>query len=376
MQSRWLALAIACGTFTASLAATPPAITVPLCTGLTIVTAVSQRDGDYESIKTVEAVDDGNVRLKYSNERPVQDFPGGPTKLRRLNVSRTIRATDYRNAHSYLQQFQNTAPNVVPGTTAIGTSGAVLAALKTKGEAELSIFDLPASPLSANPDSHPSVFDYQLTTRIRRAEAAPVMLRMIVNDEKVELPAIHVTGDYDGDRAEFYFLDDESNPLALRYRLGIGSASSADQQGPSDRDTLQVIKIAYRCSAPPAGTSRLEQSLAQNKRADVYSIYFSFNSDLIRPESDPTLKELGDLLRRHADWKLTIEGHTDAVGGDEKNLDLSKRRSAAVKTALVTRYQIDASRLATSGFGKSQPKDTNDTAEGRARNRRVELVRE
>jgi outer membrane protein OmpA-like peptidoglycan-associated protein len=334
---------------------------IPLCAGLTIVTAISQRDGDYESIKTVESDDGETLRLKYSSEQPLDG-----TKIRRLSVSRVLRVSDLRDAHLYLQVFQNTAPSTVPGTTAIGTSRAVLAALKSKGEAELGIFDLPNAPLSADPENHPSLFDYQRVAKIKRVEVAPVLLTMIVNDVKTQLPAIHAIGDYDGDKAEFYFLDDDTNPLALKYQIA----------GASSDGTLQVIKIAYQCTAPPVGASRLERALAENKRAAVYSIYFSFNSDQPRPESDPTLKELGELLRRHADWKLTIEGHTDAIGGDEKNLDLSKRRSAAVKTALVGRYQVDASRLSTTGYGKSQPKDTNDTPEGRARNRRVELVRE
>jgi OOP family OmpA-OmpF porin len=80
------------------------------------------------------------------------------------------------------------------------------------------------------------------------------------------------------------------------------------------------------------------------------------------------------VLRRHRDWQLRIAGHTDGIGGDRQNLDLSKRRGAAVKDALVKRYGIDAGLLSTTGFGKSQPKDTNDTVEGRAHNRRVELV--
>src|SRR5947207_11068054 len=110
-------------------------------------------------------------------------------------------------------------------------------------------------------------------------------------------------------------------------------------------------------------------------QADVYSIYFSFNSDTIREESEPTLKEIAEVLRRHRDWKLRIAGHTDGIGGDEQNLDLSKRRAAAVQGALVKRYGIAEVRLSTTGFGKSQPKDTNDTLEGRAHNRRVELMK-
>ncbi len=76
------------------------------------------------------------------------------------------------------------------------------------------------------------------------------------------------------------------------------------------------------------------------------------------------------------DWKLRVDGHTDNIGGDAHNLDLSKRRAASVKSALVERYHISADRLTTNGFGASSPIDRNDTLEGRARNRRVELSRE
>lgn len=81
-------------------------------------------------------------------------------------------------------------------------------------------------------------------------------------------------------------------------------------------------------------------------------------------------------MRRHLGWKLQVNGHTDGIGTDQYNLDLSRRDGVAVKDALVKRYAIDAGRLTTAGFGKSQPKDTNDTLEGRSRNRRVELVRQ
>jgi outer membrane protein OmpA-like peptidoglycan-associated protein len=120
----------------------------------------------------------------------------------------------------------------------------------------------------------------------------------------------------------------------------------------------------------------LEKSLAATGRADVYDIYFSFNSDQIREESEPRLKEIAEALNKHSDWKLSVEGHTDGVGAAAYNLDLSRRRAAAVKDALVKRYKIDPSRLTTTGFGSSRPKDTNDTLAGRARNRRVELVRQ
>lgn len=123
------------------------------------------------------------------------------------------------------------------------------------------------------------------------------------------------------------------------------------------------------------GAKALEKALTQDKKVDIYSIYFSFNSDKLREESQPTLKDIAEVMRRHPDWKLQVNGHTDAIGGDQFNLDLSKRRAAAVENALVQQYKIDGARFATAGYGKAQPKDTNDTLEGRARNRRVELMR-
>jgi outer membrane protein OmpA-like peptidoglycan-associated protein len=346
---------------------------VPLCQGLTIVTAISQRDGDYESIKTIQSIEGSAIRLKYSTERVMRDQPGQP--IRKVLVSRLVRDADLRRANLYLQEFSTTTPVEVPGTTAIGTSSAVLSALKSTGVAELGMFDLPNSlpsdsPYSADRRKHPNIFDHQMLFKLQRVESEPAMVSLTVNGVKTELPAIHATGTAEyGEKGEFFFLDDETNPLALRWRIRTSSVSA------TDRDVLQVVKIAFKCSTSGAGVSRLERALAENGRVDVYDIYFSFNSDVIREESEPTLEELGELLHRHGDWKLSIEGHTDGIASDAFNLDLSKRRAAAVKNALVARFGIGPSRLGTNGFGKSRPRDTNETPEGRARNRRVELVR-
>jgi len=128
---------------------------------------------------------------------------------------------------------------------------------------------------------------------------------------------------------------------------------------------------------PLAGGGKgLEGRLRDNEKVDVYGIYFDFNSDRIRKESEPVLNEIGDIMRRHPDWGLNINGHTDNIGGDgAANLDLSRRRSEAVRKALMSRFGITAERLSSGGSGASSPKDTNDTPEGRARNRRVELSR-
>jgi outer membrane protein OmpA-like peptidoglycan-associated protein len=246
------------------------------------------------------------------------------------------------------------------------------------------------------------------------------MLPVLLNDAPASLPAIQATGELIFDKSEFFFLDDPANPLTLKFRIGIGDVdalSEADARATGktphpagDRDLLQVIKIsAPPCGgtlpqnsggpgaggggtgaggAVPAGAARgdaaagagagsaIERELAESGRADVYSIYFTFNSDVLRPESEPTLKQIARVLARHPDWKLGVNGHTDGVGNDAYNLDLSRRRAAAVRAALVSRYGVDTTRLSTAGMGKSQPKDTNATLEGRAKNRRVELVKQ
>ncbi len=119
----------------------------------------------------------------------------------------------------------------------------------------------------------------------------------------------------------------------------------------------------------------LKKQLSAEKRARLYGILFDTNSSVIKSESKPVLDQVLDLLRSEPDWKLTIEGHTDAVGSDEHNLILSQQRADSVKATLIA-GGVDASRLKTSGFGESKPVADNDTELGRAQNRRVELVRE
>ena len=355
--------------------------TVPLCPGLTIVTAISQPEGDYESIKSVESVDANGVQLKYSAEHPVKDVPGGPSHLAKLDLARLVRLVDLRTSNQYLQIYQTDLPNNIPGTTAIGASGAVLTELKSAGAVKLAMFDLPpplpgAKKLSADPNVHPNPLDYAEIYALRRVESTPVSLPMVVNGVRTQLPAIHATArsEYYGYRAEFYFLDDVANPLALQWRLGLGRVLAGSKAG-MDRDVLQVVKISYRCGASTGQAAAMEQTLAQRHHALVFDIYFSFNNADLRPESEPTLREIADILRRHGDWNLSVEGHTDNVAGDAFNLELSNRRAAAVKDALVKGFGIVARRLTTTGHGRSQPVDTNDSAEGRARNRRVELAR-
>jgi outer membrane protein OmpA-like peptidoglycan-associated protein len=104
-------------------------------------------------------------------------------------------------------------------------------------------------------------------------------------------------------------------------------------------------------------------------------ILFVINSDRIKPESYGSLKEIANVLTEATDVRVVIVGHTDSDGDTVANLDLSKRRAASVKTALVSEFKIDGARMDTDGKGEGEPVDKNETPAGKANNRRVEFIR-
>jgi len=87
------------------------------------------------------------------------------------------------------------------------------------------------------------------------------------------------------------------------------------------------------------------------------------------------MKEIATVLTDNPTVNVKIVGHTDSDGEDAKNLDLSKRRAIAVKNAFSTQYGIDALRIQTDGKGETEPLAPNNTSDGKARNRRVELIK-
>jgi outer membrane protein OmpA-like peptidoglycan-associated protein len=375
----------------------PPRI--PLRKDLTIVTAINRPGiGDSESIKTFIRATDTEVQLKFSWEAPESSNDDNPLaallgggnqpkktnaagkQVQQVHVTRTVSRQDLKTSHDYRHLFSNGAPERYPGSTTVGLSASVLDELKTKGHTQLSteaggiagaIGNI-VGGLLGNASTKDLEKSTKITGTLTRVEAGPVRFKVLVNDQAVELPAIHARGQLGDSAAEFWILDDPDNPLSLKYVIG--------------EDKLQVIKLTFPAdaattaaaagrAAAPAGPSRIERELDEAGRSVVYGIYFDFASDRLKPESEPVLKEIAAVMTRHPAWTLSVEGHTDNIGTAADNQGLSVRRAAAVRKALGDSYHIAADRLVPAGFGASRPKDTNDTIEGRARNRRVELAR-
>ncbi len=171
-------------------------------------------------------------------------------------------------------------------------------------------------------------------------------IRIYLNEEKIlDLPRGMNLPDYN----------------ALVFTLG-------DMAQAQDRFLISNIKLAV-------GAPDTRNKLITEGKFVTRGILFDINSDKIKPESYGAIKDIATVLKENTDVKVKIVGHTDSDGDDNSNLELSKRRAAAIKTALSKDFGIDASRLQTDGMGETQPVDKNNTPEGKANNRRVEFIK-
>jgi OOP family OmpA-OmpF porin len=123
-----------------------------------------------------------------------------------------------------------------------------------------------------------------------------------------------------------------------------------------------------------ADASSIADELSKSGHIALYGIHFETAKATILPDSDTVLAEVAKMLQQNPDVKVSIEGHTDNVGSASANQTLSEKRAQAV-VAWLTSHGIEGSRLQAKGWGASKPVDDNATEDGRAKNRRVELVK-
>jgi outer membrane protein OmpA-like peptidoglycan-associated protein len=124
------------------------------------------------------------------------------------------------------------------------------------------------------------------------------------------------------------------------------------------------------------GAADIRNKLLTEGKLVTQGILFDIASDKIKPESTGVIKEIAAVLKDNPSVKIKIVGHTDSDGDDQKNLDLSKRRAASVKSFLRDEFRIDESRIQTDGMGESKPVADNNSKEGKANNRRVEFIKQ
>ncbi len=124
------------------------------------------------------------------------------------------------------------------------------------------------------------------------------------------------------------------------------------------------------------GLPDTRHQLIDNGVFSTTGILFDVNKATVRPESYGVLKEIAGILQQHPAVQILVVGHTDADGPETTNQALSEKRAAAVKMFLQTQFGIEHSRMTTTGKGESKPVADNNTAEGKARNRRVEFIKQ
>lgn len=138
---------------------------------------------------------------------------------------------------------------------------------------------------------------------------------------------------------------------------------------------LDVVEVAsLRGDLVTVDAATMAREIETTGSVSLYGIYFDTGRAEVKPESDAALQQISTLMKQRPGLELYVVGHTDNTGTFDTNRTLSEQRARAVVNALVSRYGVNASRLTPTGVGPVAPVGSNATEEGRAKNRRVELV--
>ena len=347
-----------------------PAAQVPLVTGLVLGSVLHSPLGEREDVIEIRSADATGVHYAW-HERTIEANGDTTDGFRKRFVS----AGDLAGAPRFDDVFGRDE-QVRPGFTALTLSSAVYRQLARRRQR------------GVQPDGDPrrgpadalswTALDALFTAqRVRykgtltRVSPAPEPFPLLVDGVRAALPALHIKGSFASGlkRAEWdiWVLADSAHPLLLKSVL----------QG----DVFQMVRAdlpdssAAKRGAPIEGRL-LEAELVKRCRLEIPGVYFAFGTAAIDPISDRALAELAKGLAGHPDWKVTVEGHTDSVGTDAANKALSERRAEAVRARLAQRHGVETKSWGAVGYGATKPRESNATIEGRARNRRVELVRD
>lgn len=271
-------------------------------------------------------------------------------------------AEDLKSSHRLFLRFFAGENEPQVGATTLMLSSDAFDELRAKGETDIDVIEIPPDAGDVyDPDKVATRKNFR--GKMTRVGIEP--MRIIVNGVPQQIPALHAKGTLKArdlvHTFEFWWIDNPAVRLMLRYRF-------------ENYTERRMVRIDFP-QDQPNGATPMTAALEKSCRAELSGVYFASGSADLLAASRATLEQIAATLKKHPDWTITIEGHTDNVGSEAANLALSRDRAAAVRDALTSQYGVPSARVKTEAFGRKRPVDSNDTVEGRAHNRRVEVSR-
>ncbi len=346
-----------------------PAPVVPLVTGLVLGSVLHSPIGEREDVIEIKSADAEGVHYLW-HERTIQANGDTTDGFRKRFVS----AADLAGAPRFDDIF-GPKEQVRPGFTALTLSSAVYRQLADTGSSAFSMMVVPREARQTVLTSTaidalftPGRARYKGT--LTKVSPGPETFPLLVDGVRADLPALHVKGAFASGMKrmewDLWVLADSAHPLLLKSEL--------------EGDVFQMVRADLPQTSAARGRSieakEIEREMVKRCRIEIPGVYFAFGTAAIDPVSDRALAELAKGLAGHPDWKVSVEGHTDSVGTDAANKALSERRAEAVRKRLAEKHGVDTKTWGAVGYGALKPRESNATIEGRARNRRVELVRD
>ena len=372
----WLLTACATLLVARAVASAGATEAVPLVNGLVFTTtthaglttgAGSVPVADVEAVYSLVGTSDDRIGFHFNVSAPSDVSAGKLLDQAPRSFDREVRREDLRSAGRLTILWSSTDPARIPGQTFATTSSAVLQALHDVGKIAFVLgINEPEKGLEGLASILPAfgVSRHYYRGTLERVGTEP--FSVLLDGRRTTVPAVHARGTFTFNERtitpQIWWLDDANNPLTLKWTVG------------SVYETVTRIDRAFASSS--AASSIAEALTGKSCRAELSGVYFTTASAQVLDASMPALERFAALLKRHPDWRVTVEGHTDNIGTAAYNLDLSTRRAEAVRDVLVRRFSVLASRLQSQGYGLTRPVETNATDEGRAHNRRVEVSRQ
>jgi OmpA-OmpF porin, OOP family len=170
--------------------------------------------------------------------------------------------------------------------------------------------------------------------------------------------------------------DDDFNKASTIVVQKDGKETWVEVRSYNNMYRLNIVEREIMKQEVVANAEAMGNDIHNTGHVSVYGIFFDSGKAVIKPESDSAIVQISKLLKNNESLKLYVVGHTDNVGNIEANMKLSKDRADAVVNVLLTKYGILSARLKAYGVASLVPVASNDNEEGKAKNRRVELVKQ